>query len=54
MEEEKVLGLPKNFDLSVFKPVASVLSNLNNYVEKTVYDDDNAVMPTAAAPGTEQ
>ncbi|MBR3288476.1 MAG: hypothetical protein IKI71_01760 [Lachnospiraceae bacterium] len=50
----KVLGLPKNFDLSIFKPVASVLSNLNNYVEKTVYDDDNAVMPTAAAPGTEQ
>lgn len=48
----RVLGLPKYFDLSMFKPVASALSNINSYVEKNVYDDDNAVMPTAAPAST--
>ena len=46
----KVLGLPMFFDLSRFAPVMSSTSAMvANNSQVTIYDDNSAVMPTAAA-----
>lgn len=45
----KVKGLPPNFDYSAFKSVATPFTASMNLREsqKTVYDDNNSIMPTA-------
>ena len=45
----RVLNLPPKFDISRFKSAITAVSSIGQNAEKTIFDDNNSITPTAAS-----